>query len=155
MNKERAFAGVDPGQTGAIAIITPDGVDIMDYGETHEMIMQLKEWNSDYHLVAYIEKVHAMPKQGVSSTFKFGVNYGIWQGMLYAIGVPFYFVTPQKWQKTMLSDSSEQTTKKKSLDVARRLYPKIASTYLKRQKDHGRSDALLIATYAKSINIRV
>ena len=155
MEKEKAFCGIDPGKTGSLAIITPDGVDIMDWGETHEIVMQLKEWHEDYSLLVYIEKVHAMPKQGVVSTFNFGVNFGMWQGILYALGIPHYFVPPQVWQKKFLSVSNEPTTKKKSLEVARRLYPSIATKYLKRQKDHNRADSLLIATYAKTYQIRV
>ncbi len=152
--KERAYIGIDPGKTGAMAIIVPGGIGIMDYSNGYEVFNQLSEWRDDYDLVAYMEKLHAMPK-GTIANFSKGENYGIYQGILLSLGIPHSFVTPQKWQKTMLSDASGQTTKKKSLDVARRLYPKFASTYLKRQKDHGRSDALLIATYAKSSNILV
>ena len=48
-----------------------------------------------------IEKVNAMPKQGVSSTFKFGTSFGFCQGMLVAAGIRFEFATPQKWQKSL------------------------------------------------------
>jgi hypothetical protein len=50
-------------------------------------------------IVAYIEKVHAMPHDGRSSLFKFGVNYGAWLGILHSKQIPVIEVSPQKWMK--------------------------------------------------------
>lgn len=158
MNKEKAFLGIDPGRSGAAAIIAPDEIDIMDYSNSFEVAQQFKEWKEDYDLKCILEKVWAIPgggrKQGASSMFKFGENFGIYQGILSALGIPFLLVTPQKWQKAMLSDSDELTTKKRSLDVARRRYPSIATKFLKRQRDHDRADALMIATFANHYEIK-
>jgi len=147
--KEKAYVGIDPGITGGLAVITPDGVDVTDYNDIHNVVATLIEWGENYVLNAMLEKVHSMPKQGVASTFKFGMNYGIHQGILAALGIPYQLVTPQKWMGRMLTGSDELTTKKKSLDIVRRLYPSLANVYFKRQKDNGRADALLIATYCK------
>ncbi len=150
--KEKAYVGIDPGKTGAAAIITPDGIGIMDYTDPVKVSEQFKEWQSDYDLFCVLEKVWAMPvggrRQGASSMFKFGENFGIYQGILSAFSIPFFLVTPRNWQKGMLPNSDE-TTKKRSLRHARQLYPSIATKFLKRQKDHNRADAILIATYAK------
>ncbi len=155
MKKEQGFIGIDPGKTGAIAIITPNGIDIMDWGETHEIVMQLKEWHEDYELRACIEKAQSMPGQGVVGMFNYGVNFGTWKGVLYALGIPYFLVTPQKWQSKFFKGMDEPTTKDKSLSVVRNLYPSLANKYFKRKMDHGRSDALLIAIYAKNYHIEV
>lgn len=53
-------------------------------------------------IVCYIEQVHSMPQQGVSSTFKFGRVYGEIIGIMETLGIPIYFVTPQAWKKEIL-----------------------------------------------------
>ncbi len=152
MKKERGYIGIDPGQTGAMALISNEHIDIMDFNCAFQIAEQLSEWKADYDIVAYLEKVHSMPKQGVASTFKFGVNFGIWRGILTALNIPFFLVTPQNWQSHFFTRGD---TKKKSLAAARSLYPKIAKTHLKRMKDHNRADALLIATFGTGFNVRV
>ena len=91
---------------------------------------------------AYIEAVHAMPKQGVSSTFKFGVGYGGLLMALVAARIPFTSVRPQKWQAAMgcLTHGDKNITKRK----AQELFPNIKVT-------HAIADALLIAEYGRRI----
>ena len=90
--------------------------------------------------VAYIESVHSMPKQGVSSTFTFGRNYGFLRGCLCALEIPYHEVTPQKWQKALecLSHGDKNVTKAR----AQQLFPKLKIT-------HAIADALLIAEYGR------
>jgi crossover junction endodeoxyribonuclease RuvC len=164
------YIGIDPGQSGAIAVI-----------DSQNNIIQLKDWPGDeiqaakivqatkkvvreekMNLVGAIEYCHAMPKQGVSSMFKFGTNYGIWMGVssmfkfgtnygiwmgiLAALDIPFYVVTPAKWQKGVIKKAQD---KKPALAAAARIFPK-AELYGPRGggKD-GRADALLIAYWCK------
>jgi len=144
------YIGIDPGATGAMAILVERGVEdvvlIYDYGDPR-IVIQVKNLNPRY-VHAVIEKVGAMPKQGVSSTFKFGVNYGWWQGVLDAYGIPYDFVTPAKWRKVMFDSMPKGDPKAMSLDRARRLFPKMADQ-LSRKKDHNRAEALLLSLYAK------
>ncbi len=150
MKKIQAYIGIDPGQTGAIACYIPDqnGLIVFDYenmnysNENMELILKMYP-----RTIAVLESVHAMPKQGVSSSFNFGVNFGFWQGLLVSHKVPFNLVTPQRWQKRMLKKNDGKDTKDRSLNVARRLFPNDAE-YFKRKKDNGRSDAALMAVYA-------
>jgi hypothetical protein len=143
----KAYMGIDPGKTGAWAILDADGeVTLGDYDEdTARLYGDLRGacWEGDTSIIlAALERVHAMPGQGVSSSFTFGENYGIWQGLLVALGVPWLTVTPQTWQKGIVAPKSG---KDGSLQAARRLFP---SVDLHRQKDHGKADALLIAYWA-------
>ncbi|MCK6488469.1 MAG: Holliday junction endonuclease [Planctomycetes bacterium] len=49
-----------------------------------------------------LEKVGAMPKQGVSSTFRFGTGWGMVRGVCAALGIPVVLVMPTQWKKQVL-----------------------------------------------------
>lgn len=89
--------GIDPGTSGAWAIIGEEG-QVIQFGSFADR-RNLELANIDF---AILEKVSARPGQGGCSVFTFGVSYGIWQGMLENYKIPFELVTPQKWQKAVL-----------------------------------------------------
>ena len=150
-DSRRLFIGIDPGQTGAIAMINETNI-----------VIALKDWPGDeiqaaavvreivikntVGLNAAIEYVHAMPKQGVTSMFKFGTNYGVWRGILAAFAIPFFTVRPQQWQKEVVKKAEG---KKAAVAAAGRMFPD-AELYGPRggAKD-GRADALLIAHWCR------
>jgi crossover junction endodeoxyribonuclease RuvC len=141
--KPVVFLGVDPGVSGAIAVIDGAGYPIaytpLKDTETdiYEALCMLRE---KFAMCALIEKVHAMPKQGVVSSFKFGQNYGFLRGIFTAIGAKIEYVTPQEWQKGMkcLSRGDKNVTKQR----AQELFPDIKIT-------HVCADAFLIAEYGR------
>lgn len=145
---QRAWLGVDPGKKGAIAIVTTDSVEALDYpGDVALAADILRGWVAIYDIQSVaLERVHSMPGQGVKSTFTFGETFGAWQGILAALEVPYALVSPQQWQRGVIVPSDGATPKERSLSVARRLYPAVD---LHRKGDHGKADALLLATYAK------
>ena len=148
----RAWLGIDPGASGAVALLTTDGeVRVKDWpGCIVNAADYLRAWRVDYSIVlAALELVHAMPKQGVSSMFKLGQNFGAWQGILAALGIPHVLVRPQAWQSGILTKGDGADTKTQSLAAARRRWPDLE---LGRKKDHGRADALHLAAYAKAHN---
>jgi hypothetical protein len=101
-------------------------------------IVELIKGTQSHIKKAYIEAVHSMPGQGVASTFKFGLNYGWWQGVLVSLRIPFERVSPIRWQTEMRcrSRGDKNVTKK----LAQELFPNIKVT-------HATADALLIAEY--------
>ena len=133
------YAGIDPGKTGAIAFVSDEGDlrEVMDFGEAFPKLRLLLSQTR----FVYLEEVHAMPKQGVSSTFTFGQNYGWWKGFLQALDVSFKTIRPQDWGKGLVPKKGT-ITDKPGLDVARQIYPD-APLHLK--KHHNRADALLLA----------
>jgi Holliday junction resolvasome RuvABC endonuclease subunit len=140
------FLGVDPGQSGGLAILDPSGavVDLSPMPETeHDLSAYVAEFAGRIRTAA-IEQVHSMPKQGVSSSFKFGMSYGGLRMALIAHGVRFEAVTPQAWQKALhcLSGGDKNKTKAK----AQELWPAQKIT-------HAIADALLIAEYARRTNV--
>lgn len=147
--------GIDPGLKGAVAIITYQNnivlynVPLLD-GQYHipEMADIIESWsvtNPSTH--AFIEKVGAMPKQGVVSMFNFGKGFGIWLGILGTLKIPYTLVTPQAWKKAMMEG---MRNKDDSRLRACQLFPK-ESLQFARKKDVGRADALLIAEYGRRI----
>jgi len=143
LKTNRAFIGIDPGQSGSIAVIFPSGnstwikLDSTD----HDIANWLTEISDLYSgSVCRIEKVNAMPKQGVSSTFKFGRSFGFLQGLLVAFQIPFELVTPQKWQGFMGCRTAGDKNVSKA--AAQRLFPSLKIT-------HANADALLLAEYCR------
>lgn len=90
-------------------------------------------------LTAIVERVGAMPKQGVASTFKFGKSVGIIEGVLAAEGVAIHYVAPQTWKKHFKLAGAD---KEKSRALAVQRHPHVAGLHLK--KHHGRAEALLM-----------
>lgn len=144
----RFYLGADPGQGGGYAIISEDLSDARAWRYPDDVFClaaDLKELPHEQIALAAIERVHAMPKQGVSSTFKFGQNYGGWLGILATLNIPVVTVTSRKWQKAMLDAGTGETTKDRSLAMARRLFPAVD---LRFKVDNGKADALHLARWA-------
>ena len=148
-SKSKFFLGIDPGYSGAAAVITGTGklVGIWDCPSDIPAMRQviLLDLSVKPPVFAAMENVHAMPKQGVTSTFKFGMNFGAWQAYLAMLTVPYELVAPRKWQQAVL-DSGNGNTKTRVLEWARRRWPNAPLTL---KKHHNRADALGLAEYAR------
>ena len=140
---------VDPGASGAIAVLrdgVPEVID-MPVGEIKVGKTMRKRISPEllgHELrnllpvdVAYIEEVAAMPKQGVSSTFSFGQSHGLVLGAVTALGIRVVRIRPQLWQKIISARGDPRIR-------AMELFPEM-TPQLKRKKDEGRADAILIA----------
>ncbi len=151
------FIGIDPGLTGAVASLS---VDVALVGDTpihrvgkskrvYDVSRMRRELSAlldcGEECFAILEQQQAMPKQGVSSTFKTGQGFGLWEGILAALHIRYEIVHPTRWKKRML-DGLPTKDKASSRIVAGRLFPDVD---LGRRKDNGRSDALLLAEYGR------
>lgn len=162
------FLGIDPGLSGAWAII--DTYEQIKYAGLFTGITILTEITYDKIACACIEQVHAMPGQGVTSMFTFGTNYGMWLGALEALHIPYILCTPQRWQKTILDtipskevpnvhatpkeDSARRARNQKLLkehivQFVHRYFAGSAARFIQHKKDWGIADALCMALYAK------
>ena len=148
------FIGVDPGKSGGIAIITGTTVATFKLDQTET---DIANWLNDAtfsrtggNCRAVLEQVHACPAksdrygkmrgQGVSSAFAFGQSYGFVRGLLIALKIPYFDVSPQRWQKALrcLTKGDKRISKAK----AQQLFPQVTVT-------HANADALLLAEYAR------
>ena len=164
---KKAYIGIDPGLTGAIAAIMPDlgevkilpmpisgkEIDVkhISLWINNEVIFRL-DWNYDeenFYIIACIEKVHSMPRQGVSSSFKFGFVTGILHGIFRMADIPLYTATPQAWKKEILAGTDK--SKQAAIDYCLRAYPdiKLFRTEKSRVYNHNMAEALCIAEYAR------
>ena len=141
------YIGIDPGKSGAIAVIKDREVKLSAFSEDIYKSWLLDISKSGEKSFCVLEKVGAMPNQGVTSMFNFGTNFGYIQGLLKAFGVPFELVTPQKWKKEYSVTSDKNT----SVAVAKRIFPDVNLKKSDRCKkdDDGLAEALLMAEYAR------
>ena len=148
------YFGIDPGQKGGVALITAlfTKVWLMPVRDKDVNVTELVEILSSVKVATvYIERVHAMPKQGVSSSFNFGMGYGEVKGCVEAMGLPFHLVTPQSWKKKVLDGFKWKGRKIASSEFCEEHYPDISLLRTPRcKKPHdGLSDALCIAEYGR------
>jgi crossover junction endodeoxyribonuclease RuvC len=156
----RLIIGVDPGQSGAVALLA-DGVpvEVFDMPTTARKskgvevtaagllnaIRRAKVAHGDGAFVfAAVEQVGGMPGQGVSSTFHFGESYGIARCALTALHIGYQLVTPQTWKRHHGLINCEKDA---SRTVVMQKFP-TAAHWIERKKDDGRADAILIAAWA-------
>ena len=89
-----------------------------------------------------LERVGAMPGQGVSSMFQFGRGVGMIEGVLATLKMPIVYVTPQAWQKAAGVRGGKDGSRIRAIE----LFPNYAGLFSLKKHD-GRADAALMAWY--------
>jgi crossover junction endodeoxyribonuclease RuvC len=152
-------AGLDPGKTGALAILYGDNT--VEFFDVPRVVLKGKdvpayaEWQTNWHMAlelagvdkAVIEDGAARPGQGVSSMFKIGRTLGFAHAIVLGVRPrpAVQFTTPGQWKaKLGLLNSSKGASREKAVS----LFPSVESR-LTRAKDDGRAEALLIAHYGR------
>lgn len=145
--------GIDPGLSGALAILDERGTIALladlpvirdrslawiDGGEFQSILLGAIRGRPAR---AVVERVSAMPRQGVASSFQFGVGFGSVLSILQALHLPLELVTAAQWKKALGLSSD----KRASLHKARLLFP---TAELHLAKHDGRAEALLLAHHA-------
>jgi crossover junction endodeoxyribonuclease RuvC len=151
----KVFLGIDCGLDGALAAFNPikGELTVIDMPTTEVLRNGKQKREVSAPLVAaairrlepdvaMVERVNAMPKQGVSSVFSFGRSAGIIEGALGGLFIPFTLITPQSWQKAMKVRDGKDGSRARAAE----LMPAYAGLFEKKNA-HGRSDAALIAYY--------
>ena len=145
------FIGIDPGKKGGIACIdTEKNISFAVPYSDKELIDLCRDesWHGNTeHIMCCLEKVGAMPGQGVVSMFTFGQGVGYIKGVLESFRIPYQEITPQKWKREFGLSSDKAV----SAEVCRKLFPDInllATPRCKKPHD-GMAEALLMAEYAR------
>lgn len=142
------YIGIDPGQRGAMAVLTEKHPPMLFAYQPEVYILTLKTLKQeDDDCICCIEAVQPIRGNGIIALFKLGQSYGWLLGILDAIGIPYQPITPQKWKKEFGLTSD----KAKSIEVCRRLFPDVNLKRTERSKkgDDNMAEACLLALYAK------
>ena len=143
------YMGVDPGQSGAVVVVSKSGqwMGTIRLSEPSKEVADFVSfWGSNVQLCMF-EKVNAMPRQGIASTFKFGTSFGFCMGILTACRVRYEMVTPNQWQTRMKcrTKGDKNITK----ELAGRLFPDVEKI------THREADAMLLAEYARRYSLGI
>ena len=145
---------IDPGLSGAMAVFDGDDLIAVVDMPTHELSRNGKAkrqiaastlagiftQHDPRHVI--VEKVSAMPGQGVTSMFSFGRSLGIIEGIVAAYDIPVTYVTPGVWTKGIGRGAGKDASRARACE----LYPSHQKSFA-RVKDDGRADAVLIGAW--------
>lgn len=144
-----SIIAIDPGNTGAIAVLTDDGqlIDVWDMPVVDKrisgaLVRHILQPLARTATVCVIEDVHAMPGQGVTSMFTFGRGLGVVEGVALGASIPVRYVSPAKWKKALGLSKDKGVSRRRAIETWPALSPQFA-----RVKDDGRAEAALIGHY--------
>jgi crossover junction endodeoxyribonuclease RuvC len=142
--------GIDPGAKGALVLFEDNAICgvwdmpvVMVKGKARVdaaalgAILRMAEPDQ-----AFMERVGAMPGQGVTSMFAFGMAAGIVMGALGALVIPLTLVTPTEWKGALRVPKDKGAARAR----ASQLLPAGASHWPLAKHD-GRAEAALIGHY--------
>lgn len=157
------YLGVDPGKTGALALVRGSNVEVYDLptikikvgnkNTTKYDIPALKRIltnikhdcrKGSIHVV--IESLHAMPINGSIANFSLGTSFGMLETAMVFMGFSVEYVPPQRWKKDIgIAAGSDKHASRLS---ASKLFPDHSDLF-SRVKDDGRADAALMAVWLR------
>lgn len=144
--------GVDPGLSGALALIGPAGLRIIDMPTLQPGKRRIIDEVELARLIdaagpidrAYLELVATRPGEGAVGAFAFGKGYGLIRGILRAHFIPIVDIAPRRWKAAVgiPAGAGKDASRAKAKDIFQREAGAFA-----RVKDDGRAEAALIAHY--------
>lgn len=147
--------GIDPGLTGALgflrdgAFLAVEDMPTLTKGTgsvkrevspagLKQLILQHIPANEG--VIVVLERVNAMPGQGVSSVFSLGDSFGCARSVVASLGIEMVYVAPVTWKKHFKLTSDKETSRA----LAVRKWPTAPLT-LKKHSD--RAESLLMALW--------
>lgn len=146
------YLGIDPGESGAVAIIDSDGNPVYTSTFTSfkefKIFLHLNHYTAE-NLFSVIEKVHGFPGMNVKAMTTFMINFGGWLATYDILAFPYQLFAPKTWQNKILGSFPKGKSKPTALAFAKRRWPALNLT----KDDHGVIDALCIALYGRHIHL--
>jgi hypothetical protein len=144
--------GVDPGVTGALALLTDKGdlLDVLDMPSLADgtkgrstvnsplLASMLAKWHAR---AVFCEFVSARPTDGSVQAFAFGRCRGAVEGVCGALSLPISLITPQSWKRLHDIPPGDQKDLARSKAIAK--WPAMAERFA-RKLDHNRAESALI-----------
>ncbi len=150
MTGNSAYIGIDPGKNGGVGVIYEHPI-AFPYDDNHFVVymsgVAKKIQEDNFRVIVGVEKVSAMPGQGVTSMFNFGKTLGFIEGVLRAFNIPYQLIPPRTWKK----EFSLSSDKNASIEVCQKLFPEtnLMASDRSRKPHDGMAEALLIAEYMR------
>lgn len=154
------YIGIDPGESGAIALLHGSSLTVYDMPlrsekrrgkvvteiDTPVLCAMLNE--IDPPAVVYLEQVGGMPRQGGAAAFQFGRAYGQVEAACVAAGFSPVYVPPAKWQGHWRLIGADKAT---ACALAALNWPQLTNSFYGPRGGlrDGRADAALIAAYGR------
>lgn len=158
----KTVIGIDPGVTGAVAVIRGDAqcyqiqcvydlpikIEKKASGKIRRSIdalafqRMIEALNKEYSIDQIIcEALIPAPRSGSMQSFSMGMAQGTLTTILHLSKIPFFLVYPAKWKQSL----SIPSDKIGSLKKATRIFKE--DTHWKRKRDHNRAEAALLSLY--------
>lgn len=164
----RAYLGIDPGASGALALLHGNALTIYDMplkqrkGRTGKVVTEIdtdrlwaivrraahKSVEYDYFITPVLEQVGGLPRQGAASAFQFGRVYGQIEMACVANGLEITYAAPTKWKADARLIGKDKAA---SCALAAELWPQHAAQFFGPRgglKD-GRAEAALLARFGQ------
>jgi crossover junction endodeoxyribonuclease RuvC len=150
----RFVAGIDPGLSGAIAMLRDDGalfvtdmptVEVRRAGTTRRLVDRgalARAFDRTDLRHVYLELVGARPGQSAGSGMTTARNAGIVEGVVVANYHPVDVIAPAAWKRAMRCPAGKDGARARATE----LMPACAGLWT-RKRDDGRAEAALIALY--------
>lgn len=157
------FIGIDPGASGALARFDSarNVVEIVDMpmapfglsrGLNHWGLADLLSRWADVSVSVVIERVSAMPGQGVVSMFTFGQYFGAVKQAVASAGIAYTLIEPRIWKRVYGLQGGREN-KGASAAKAIELFPELKPLMYgpKGGVKDGRAEAVLLAHYGSKL----
>jgi len=108
-----------------------------------EIAQLIRSWADGTEVVVCIEQPRPQPTNGALSCYSVGLSFGMWCAAMRSQGFAVVPIEPIVWKKDM---NLWKKDKESSRQFALEIFPQLADR-MKRKKDHGRAEALLITTW--------
>lgn len=162
--RTEVFLGIDPGKSGAIAVLDADGT--LKFQVTPTIAAERGRSRREFdvtgmvaalntvkvqHVVRLItiERVGPMPQDGPVQAFSFGEGFGLWRGIMAGLGLPHILVRPQTWKAKILSGTKQD--KGAAIAWCQARYPDVSLLRTPRcaSPHDGFADAACLAEYGR------
>lgn len=159
------YAGIDPGYSGGLAffddakLVFAEPMPVIAGEKGNELDMtSIAEFLCVTHgraEVVFIERAQPMCRAGATGgiiqTFNFAVQFGLLRGLCHGLGLSYYLIHPQVWQRALLGTFPKGDSKAVAAVKAQQLWPTFpfrASTRCKKNHE-GMVDAALIGNFGR------
>lgn len=159
------WIGVDPGTTGGIAFLRPDGARVFELPSVpveggglikrrlhapalYQLLMQHASGDTARAVIEAVGVGAGMgEKRGSTQTLASQhCSFEVVRSTLELVGVPYVAVPAQRWKKLygLVGKNADDATVEKTLALARQLYPELEPD-LRFKNCHNKADAVLLA----------